>query len=74
MVEVKFRVSEEEYQVLVEQKEKLGLTWEQAMTRGLAIGATPIEQAGLPDFVKNATAAAMRDDEFLQELQEAQAE
>jgi len=74
MVEVKFRVSEEEYEVLVEQKDKLGLTWEQAMTRGLAVGATPIEQAGLPDPIKDATAAAMRDDEFLQELQEAQAE
>ena len=74
MVEVKFRVSEEEYEVLVEQKEKLGLTWEQAMTRGLAVGATPIEQAGLPDFVKDATVTAMRDDQFLQELQDAQVE
>ena len=74
MVEVKFRISEEEYEVLVEQKEKLGLTWEQAMVRGLAVGATPIEQAGLPDFVKDATGTAMRDDQFLQELQDAQVE
>jgi hypothetical protein len=70
MVEVKFRVSEEEYEVLVEQKENLGLTWEQAMVRGLAVGPTPIEKAGLPDPVKQATAAAIREDEFLKKLQE----
>jgi hypothetical protein len=74
MARIGFRVTDEEKEVMVEQKEKLGLTWQQAMIRGLAIGPTPIEQAGLPDFVRNATASAMREDEFLRDLQEAQEE
>lgn len=74
MPRVGFRVTEEEKEILKQQKEKLNITWKQAMIRGLAVGPTPIEQAGLPDPIKDATAAAMRDDDFLQELEEAQDE
>jgi len=74
MARIGFRVTDEEREVMVEQKEKLELTWQQAMIRGLAVGHTPIEKAGLPDPVKQATASAMRDDEFLRDLQEAQEE
>jgi hypothetical protein len=74
MAEIKFRVSEDKIEVMRDQKSKLGLTWEQAMVRGLAVGPTPIEKAGLPDPVKEATAAAMRDDEFLEQLREASEE
>jgi len=74
MREIKFRVTDEEFEVMSAQKDELGLTWKQAMVRGLAVGPTPIEKAGLPDPIKDATAAAMRDDDFLQELEEAQDE
>jgi len=74
MREIKFRVTDEEYEVLSEQKNEFGLTWKQAMVRGLAVGPTPIEQAGLPDPFKDATVAAMQDNEFLEELDEAQDE
>lgn len=61
-------VSDEEYEILKSKKEELGLNWREALIRGLAVGPTPIEQLGFPDPLKDVSAAAARDEEFLKQI------
>jgi hypothetical protein len=70
MPRVVVEVSDEEMEVLKAQKRRVAVTWEQALVRGLAMGPTPVERAGLPDPIKEATLAAVSDREFVEELRE----
>jgi hypothetical protein len=74
MPDIRFKVSEAEKEVLKNQKDALGVTWKEALLRGLAMGPTQVEKMGLPNPIKEAAVADMRDNEFLEELREAQAD
>jgi len=62
--------TQERYEILKEQKEELGLTWEEALIRGLSVGPTPLEKLGFPDPLADVAQAPARDEEFLRDLED----